>query len=104
MERSSILQKLADGELVVETRRDLELLLPTFEVIREVDTLLAGPLFIIETDVGTAILEYPPQRDKAILRPFESLEAANAFVDDRLATYERMWDGCGCKIDYFKGR
>ena len=23
------------------------------------------------------------------------------FVDDRLAAYERMWDGCGCKIDYF---
>ena len=26
--------------------------------------------------------------------------AAQRVVDDRLATYERMWDGCGCKVDY----
>ncbi len=31
---------------------------------------------------------------------FEDLEAARRFVEDRMETYERMWDGCGCRIDY----
>ena len=25
---------------------------------------------------------------------------SKGFVEDRLTDYERMWDGCGCKIDY----
>jgi hypothetical protein len=34
------------------------------------------------------------------LRAMADREAAEAFVSDRLATYERMWDGCGCKVHY----
>jgi len=28
-------------------------------------------------------------------------DEARAFIRDRLDTYDRMWDGCGCKIDYY---
>jgi len=30
-----------------------------------------------------------------------SLKEAEDFVKDRLDFYERKWDGCGCKIDYY---
>ena len=30
----------------------------------------------------------------------EVRETAERFVEDRLSDYERMWDGCGCKIEY----
>ena len=33
-------------------------------------------------------------------RVVADLEAAGRFVDNRLAAYDRMWDGCGCKVDY----
>jgi hypothetical protein len=23
------------------------------------------------------------------------------FVRERLEAYDRMWDGCGCKVDYY---
>ncbi len=34
---------------------------------------------------------------------FDGVEAAQEFVAARLETYERMWDGCGCKVDYSEG-
>ena len=38
----------------------------------------------------------------ALARRMPSIEDATDFVNDRLGTYERMWDGCGCKINYFE--
>jgi len=29
-------------------------------------------------------------------------QEADAFVRKRLEEYERMWDGCGVKVDYFE--
>jgi len=26
---------------------------------------------------------------------------ADLFIDERMETYDRMWDGCGCKVDYY---
>lgn len=26
---------------------------------------------------------------------------ARSFVDGRLETYDNMWNGCGCKVDYY---
>ncbi|UCC82757.1 MAG: hypothetical protein JSW46_17585 [Gemmatimonadota bacterium] len=37
-----------------------------------------------------------------VLRRLSDAEEAGHFVKDRLEAYERMWDGCGCKIDYYK--
>jgi hypothetical protein len=41
-------------------------------------------------------------KNEVALRGFESLQKAQEFVTDRLAVYEKMWDGCGCKVDYYK--
>jgi hypothetical protein len=42
-----------------------------------------------------------PAPDERAVRRFASHEEANQFVQQRLKDYERMWDGCGCKIDYY---
>jgi hypothetical protein len=31
-----------------------------------------------------------------------SAVAAQQFVADRMAQYERMWDGCGCRVRYYE--
>ena len=46
------------------------------------------------------VQEETPERE-VLVRKLASIDAANGLVDGRLADYERMWDGCGCKIDYF---
>ena len=41
-----------------------------------------------------------PEPGKRALRRLAADEVDD-FVRDRLAIYERMWDGCGCRVDYY---
>lgn len=36
------------------------------------------------------------------LRLLGGPEEARAFVEKRLEEYERMWDGCGVKVEYYE--
>ncbi len=49
---------------------------------------------------GYSLVQEETPDGQILLRRLGSREAAEEFVEDRLATYERMWDGCGCKVDY----
>ena len=42
-----------------------------------------------------------PSRGARVARVLGSAADAQAFVRKRMAEYERMWDGCGVKVDYF---
>ncbi|MBD3278093.1 MAG: hypothetical protein GF388_07325 [Candidatus Aegiribacteria sp.] len=46
------------------------------------------------------LVREPSPRDSHLLRLFRSREDAQSFIDGRMAQFERMWDGCGCRIDY----
>lgn len=68
-------------------------------VLREEDTTLSGPIRVLALDGGLWVQEQAPD-GRRLLRRFDDRAAADAFVDRRLEIYDRMWDGCGCKIDY----
>lgn len=65
------------------------------------DTCLAGWIRILSLDGRIVVQEETPDRE-SILQRLDSMSAAAAFVDRGLADYERMWNGCGYKIDYFE--
>lgn len=93
---------LLEGAAVVEVSADeLEGLLAAGRLAREVDTRLSGPIRVLT--VGDAVLfqEQTP-RGLLLVRRLPTLTDADRLIDDRLATYERMWDGCGCKVDYYR--
>jgi hypothetical protein len=35
-----------------------------------------------------------------VIRRLTGAGEARALVARRLETYDKMWDGCGCKVDY----
>jgi len=69
-------------------------------VLQDQDTLVAGHLRVLDLS-GLVLVQEETPDGQLLVRRAESVEAAQALVDERLATYERMWDGCGCKVDYF---
>ena len=71
-----------------------------FEVLEIHDTKLAGRLQLVRDGRGFAAVERPGP-GRRVVRRFGGESEARVFVEERLATYDRMWDGCGCKIDYF---
>ena len=71
-----------------------------FEEVERHDTLVAGHLLIVRGASGLAAVEQPSP-DKRVVRRLSDDQEARRFVQDRLERYERMWDGCGCKVDYY---
>jgi hypothetical protein len=81
-------------------RRALVDLLEVSTVVRLEDTYMAGSIRVLSVD-GVILVQEHTADGKTLIRRMTSFEEADEFVDRRLARYERMWDGCGCKIDYF---
>jgi hypothetical protein len=81
--------------------RELEGLLLEAELLQEIDTLLNRQIRLFRHRGQLFLQEYSFDGD-IIVRPMESREAADALIESRLDIYERMWDGCGCKINFFE--
>jgi hypothetical protein len=69
-----------------------------FEEVERHNTFIAGDLVIARRSGMLVAVETPTSR-RYVLRKLDEKEV-RAFVQDRLDTYERMWDGCGCKVEY----
>ncbi|KPK59721.1 MAG: hypothetical protein AMS21_09800 [Gemmatimonas sp. SG8_38_2] len=71
-----------------------------FEELERHGTFVAGDLLIVRGIMGLAAVEEPSVGER-VLRRFADAEEVRSFVQQRLDQYERMWDGCGCKVDYY---
>lgn len=80
----------------------LAALLATTQPVHEADTHFAGMIRILEFEGRLLVQEQHPEQELLLVRRFADRATADAFVQDRLDTYERMWDGCGCKVHYFE--
>ena len=96
---NSILNQFKTKNIVFVSSQELNTLLSRVEIILEEDTLISHIIRILKVNATFWVQEKSP-KNEIILRTFISEKAAKGFVEDRLQIYEKMWDGCGCKIDY----
>ena len=90
-----------DAERVVTIpAEEWETVAAGFQEVERHFTVLAGDLLIVRGPDGLVAVE-EPKRGERVLRRLADEETAREFVRDRLEGYERMWDGCGCKVDYY---
>ena len=89
------------GELLFELQTDgvirigaddLDALVDRADRVCETATGIAGTIRTLRIDGRTLVQERDPDHNH-YLRELPSEEAAARFVDARLASYERMWDG-----------
>ncbi len=71
-----------------------------FEEVERHSTFLAGDLLIVPVEHGFAAVEQPSPEER-VVRRLHGDQDVRQFVQQRMDEYERMWDGCGCKIDYY---
>lgn len=102
MTAGRLLDRLASTPVLGIDASELAELLGQAQLLREVDTKIAGMLRIVRL-ADVVLLQEQTPKGELLLRRVTSLEQAEALMDNRLATYERMWDGCGCRVDYFGG-
>jgi hypothetical protein len=95
------LSKMQEGGTVPLHREEWEALAPSFPEVERHNTQLAGDLILVRMGTQLAAVEQP-SREARVARLFKSEKEARAFLERRLEEYERMWDGCGVKIEYYE--
>jgi hypothetical protein len=101
MEPTEVFRELKRGHLVELSEADWKRMKPQVGVKESHETGQAGRLLVVEASGVLAAVEIPSP-GKRVLRPLADDSAVRAFVAERLDTYERMWNGCGCRIDYYE--
>jgi len=96
----TFLEALATGGTVPLSAEEWDALAPHYHVHARHRTQLAGDLLIVRTELGLVAVE-SPSREARVARVVGDPDAADAFVAKRMDEYERMWDGCGVKVDYY---
>ena len=100
MNAGELEQRVAQDRILVLTPAEWAAVADAFDEVERHDTMMAGSLVIVRTAHGLAAVEQPKANER-VVRLLGDAAAARQFVTDRMAQYERMWDGCGCRVDYY---
>lgn len=89
------------GRPLIISESDLKELLSQAQLVASYDTLISGFIYLYQTENNFWVQE-TSSKGEIILRLFKNRDTAHQFIGARMKVYENMWDGCGCKIDYYR--
>jgi len=97
----SKLRSLQNNKFLLISVSDLHNLLKQADVIEEANTYMSDYIRILRY-ADHIIIQEQTQKGEIVIREQESLGKARIFLANRLEIYEKMWDGCGCRVGYFE--
>ncbi len=95
-----ILEQLDHEKVVLLSKDKLKEILSIAEMQSEKNTLVNDKIRILKYK-EILLTQEMTNKDEVALRKADNLQAAQKFVEERMEIYEKMWDGCGCKVDYY---
>jgi hypothetical protein len=101
MEAKEIFNTALSTNYLIIDEADLKTVLENSEIIRTEDTHLSDFISVLKYDDNLFIQE-TTFKNEILIRKMNSMKDVDYFVKERLDYYERKWDGCGCKIDYYE--
>ena len=79
---------------------DLNELLANSELIMEEDTYISDKIRLLKFK-DELIFQEKTTNNEYLIRIIKTKREAEKLIKERLEIYEKMWDGCGCKVDYY---
>ncbi|GIK23413.1 MAG: hypothetical protein PHY57_13465 [Ignavibacterium sp.] len=96
-----IFSKALNSKYIIIEEHELHTVLKDAEILREENTYLSDHIRLLKYNDILFIQEITFNKE-VLLRKMDSMKDADSFIQERLDYYERKWDGCGCKIDYYE--
>ena len=93
--------KLRAEKYLIISGDDLTEMLQTSEIVFEQDTRIRDMIRILKVE-DNFFLQEKTNLGEIIIRQFDSESDALRLVNERMEIYDKMWDGCGCKINYYE--
>jgi hypothetical protein len=70
------------------------------KLIIEENTYISDKIRLLKYKTDLLIQEKTTKHEY-LIRVMKTKKEAEDFIKDRLEIYNRMWDGCGCKVKYY---
>jgi hypothetical protein len=96
-----LIKEFKSKKVLLLPKVELDTLLKSSEILIVKDTVINDKVRILKVD-NIFLFQEITNKDEIALRKFNRLKDAEALVQDRLAVYENMWNGCGCKVNYYE--
>lgn len=96
-----IFSKALNSKYIIIEEHELHTVLKDAEILREENTYLSDHIRLLKYNDILFIQEITFNKE-VLLRKMDSMKDADSLIQERLDYYERKWDGCGCKIDYYE--
>jgi hypothetical protein len=100
MNSDNIIKDLSANSKIFLPFDELDNILSFSKIILEQNTLISDFIRILAID-NLIVVQEKTNKNEILLHHFKDEAKARDFVNERLDTYERMWDGCGCKVNYY---
>jgi len=100
MKLSKTINSVKKKKYLIISEEDLDELLSTSELLVEENTYMSDKIRLLKYR-DQLILQEKTTKDEYIIRSMNTKEDAEKFINERLEVYNRMWDGCGCKVEYY---
>ena len=100
-QNDALLNHIIKKKISILSAAEFKRLMESASVVEEKDTLISDYIRILNMNNSVLVQEISI-KNEIIIRQLPSIESARKFIQERLEAYNKMWDGCGCKIDYFR--
>ena len=101
MNHLSTISSAKKKKYLILSRDELDELLSNSELILEENTFISDKIRLLKLE-NDLILQEKTTNDEYLIRIVKSEEDAKELIRQRLEIYEKMWDGCGCRIEYYE--
>jgi hypothetical protein len=98
---NDLFDKVELGKYLIISETELNELLKTSQINFQQDTRIRDMIRILKLE-DHFYLQEKTNLGEIIIRKFDSEADALKLLNERMEIYDKMWDGCGCKINYYE--
>ena len=96
----TIIDEAKEKKYQLISEETLNFLLSDLEILIEKDTLISDKIRLLKFEDNFLIQE-KSNKDELLIRLMKSKKEGEDFINSRMEIYDKMWDGCGCKVEYY---
>lgn len=95
-----IISTIKKKKYLMINETELNELLSHSKMIIEENTYISDKIRLLEFD-DYLIIQEKTTKNEYLIRNVKTKKEAEELINERLDIYNRMWDGCGCKVNYY---
>ena len=100
MKISDVISSAKKKKFLTISRDELNDLLTQSQILIEENTYISDKIRLIKNN-DELLIQEKTTKDEFLIRSMKTKKEAEDFIKNRLEIYNRMWDGCGCKVNYY---